>query len=102
MLLGSIDAGKIRIDVHANMGPKERADKKDGIVRPLSFRIWSTEGEKRLIKVIDFEQAYFQGQLISTAIGESIENGHLNHGMLKADSDFDTILARVQEALTDD
>ena len=41
MLLESIEAGDKRINVHFNMGKHERKMPDDGIVRPLSFQIWS-------------------------------------------------------------
>ena len=55
MLLESIDAGDKRVDVHFNMGERERDMPDDGIVRPLSFRIWSSGDDSQLLQVIDFE-----------------------------------------------
>src|SRR5687767_12233735 len=56
MLLESVDLGHVRVDVHFNMGPKERKRPEMGIVRPLSFRIWNkpAKGEElALLEVID-------------------------------------------------
>ncbi|MGE9266697.1 MAG: hypothetical protein ACQKBY_01270 [Verrucomicrobiales bacterium] len=99
MLLGSIETEKHRIDVHYNMGPAERAEERDGIVRPLSFRIWTREPDPEIIRSLDFELAYFEGQIVSAALGEMRANMHANYGILKADSSFDTIKKKVLEVL---
>lgn len=96
MMLGSIKTETQRIDVHFNMGRKERASKKDGIVRPYSFRVWSKDGEK-LIRIIDFEQGWFDGELSTTALGAMQGSGHVNFGMLENTCDFATVRAKVLE-----
>jgi hypothetical protein len=100
MLLGSIKEGNYKIDVHYNMGPKERADKKDGIVRPYSFRVWTTDAEPKLARVIDFEHAYFQGKLATAAVGEMQGRNHMNYGVLDPKSDFATVKKKVLEVVT--
>ena len=55
MKLGSFATRSYRVDVHFNMGRKERAEKKDGIVRPYSFRVWTKDEKPELVRTIDFE-----------------------------------------------
>lgn len=97
MLLGSIATDDYKIDVHYNMGDRERADKKEGIVRPLSFRVWTKANEPKLVRILDFELAYFEGELISAAIGEKVEDGHANLGIVDPKSNFNAIKKRVLE-----
>ena len=96
MLLGSIRTETQRIDVHFNMGRKERAEKKDGIVRPYSFRVWSKDGDK-LIRIVDFEQGWFDGKQLTTALGAMQDRGHVNYGILENTCDFATVRAKVLE-----
>ncbi|MEM8670927.1 MAG: hypothetical protein AAGG48_25590 [Planctomycetota bacterium] len=100
MLLESIDTVNGRIDVHFNMGEKERRLPDDGIIRPLSFRIWSGGEEAQLLQVIDFEIGRFGGKAISAAIGEMTDSGHSNYGVLDVDADYETIRKRVIELVT--
>lgn len=95
MGLGSIATKDHKIDVHYNMGPKERAEKKDGIVRPYSFRIWTTDPEPKLIRVLDFELGYFSGELLTAAVGETTRQGHANYGIVDPKSNFATIKKKV-------
>lgn len=95
MKLGSFTTNGHNIDVHYNMGPKERAEKKDGIVRPYSFRVWSNGDEPKLVQILDFELAFFEGDLVSAAIGETTQEGHANFGIVDPKSDFATIKAKV-------
>lgn len=95
MLLGSITTDDYRIDVHYNMGKRERADRKDGIVRPYSFRIWTKNADAELVRILDLELAYFEGELVSAAVGEMSADGHANLGMVDPKSDFDTIKKKV-------
>lgn len=74
--IGSIKTEKHRIDVHYNMGRKERAEKKDGIVRPYSFRVWSTGDTPELVHILDFEIGYSDGEALTAAIGEMTDQGH--------------------------
>jgi tetratricopeptide (TPR) repeat protein len=94
MLLGSLTTDAYRIDVHYNMGRQERAAKKDGIVRPYSFRVWEL-GEPKLVRILDFELAYIDGQLLSAAVGETTRAGHANFGIVDPKSDFATIKKKV-------
>ncbi len=97
LLLGSITTDHYKIDVHYNMGDRERADKKDGIVRPFSFRVWTKDDEPKLVRILDFELAYFEGELISAAIGEQVEDEHANLGIVDPKSNFDAIKKKVLE-----
>jgi hypothetical protein len=99
MGLGSITNGGYRIDVHYNMGASERAEKKDGIVRPYSFRVWTTNAEPKLVRILDFELAYFDGELISAAIGETTRERHANFGVVDPKSDFASIKKKVLEVI---
>jgi hypothetical protein len=98
MNLGSITKAGHRIDVNYNMGENERAEK-DGIVRPYSFRVWTTGDQPRLVRVLDFELAYFDGKLLTAAVGEITKQGHVNFGMVDPKSDFATIKKKVLEIL---
>ena len=99
MLLGSIKTSMYRIDVYYNMGVSERAEKKDGIVRPYSFRVWTTDAQPKLVRILDFELAYNDGELLSAAVGETQGNGHANFGIVDPKSDFTTIMKKVLEIL---
>ena len=95
MRLGSFSTKSYRIDVHYNMGKRERAEKKDGIVRPYSFRVWTTNKKPKLVRTLDFELAYFQGDLVSAAVGETTREGHANYGIVDPKSDFSTIKKKI-------
>ena len=95
MLIGSIMTDDYKIDVHYNMGDRERADKKEGIVKPFSFHVWTKDDESKLVRILDFELAYFEGELMSAAIGEDVDGGHANLGIIDPKSNFDTIKKRV-------
>ena len=101
MLLESIDAGDKRIDVHFNMGERERDMPGDGIVRPLSFRIWSAGEDSEFLQVIDFEIGRSDGEPMTAAIGEMTETGHANYGILDVDAEYETIRKRVVELITE-
>ena len=100
MSLGSLTTNTWRIEVHYNMGARERADKKDGIVRPYSFRVWTASAEPDLVRVLDFELAYLDGVLLSAAIGEMTREVHANFGIVDPKSDFTTIKKKVLEIIT--
>src|SRR3990172_1927019 len=78
MLLGSIKTKKHRIDVHYNMGPEERAEKKDGIVRPYSFRVWTAGAEPKPVRIVDFELAYSDGEVLTAPVSEIHGDVHAN------------------------
>lgn len=100
MRLGSFSTDDYRIDVHYNMGADERAEKKDGIVRPYSFRVWTKGAEPKLVRILDFELAYFQGDLLSAAVGETTREAHANFGIVEPKSDYATIKKKVLEILS--
>ena len=95
MRLGWIKTKTHQLDVRFNMSAAERAEKKDGIVRPYSFHIWTTTGEPKLVHILDFELAYLDGEVVSAAIGETTEDGHANFGIVDEKSDFATIKKKV-------
>jgi len=100
MGLGSIKTKSYKIDVHYNMGAGERAEKKDGIVRPYSFRVWTTDAEPKLVRILDFELAYLDGELLSAAIGEQSGGRHSNLAIVEPKSDFATIKKKMLEIIS--
>ncbi|HEX5219046.1 MAG TPA: hypothetical protein VFZ59_05715 [Verrucomicrobiae bacterium] len=70
------------------------------IVRPYSFRVWTTNAEPKLVRKLDFELGYFNGELLSAAIGETTREGHLNFGVVDPKSDFATIKKKVLEIIS--
>jgi hypothetical protein len=99
ILLGEIKSKSKRIEVHFNMGPDERSDKPDGIVRPLRFKILK-DGEKPTVsKVLDFELGYINGEALTAAVGITTDEGHGNYGILDPKSDFATIKKKVLEVV---
>ena len=99
MMLESIAVEDKRIEVHFNMGQRERNMPKDGIVRPLSFRIWSKDNSE-LLQILDFEIGRSDGQSVTAAIGEMTDTGHSNYGILDVDADYGTIRQRVVDLIT--
>ena len=97
--VGSIKTKEHRIDVHFNMGPKERVKPKDGIVRPYSFRVWTLGDEPDLVQVLDFEHGYSNGKVVTAAVGETTRRGHSNFGIVDPKSDFATVKKKVLEIL---
>jgi len=97
MMLESIQVPGKRIDVHFNMGERERKMPENGIVRPLSFRIWSSGKETKLLRTIDFEIGRSSGKSATAAIGEMTGRGHSNFGILDVDSSYETIRNKVVE-----
>jgi hypothetical protein len=100
MLLGSFKTDKYKIDVLYNMGPKERAARKEGIVRPSSFRVWTTGASPSLVRVVDFELAYFNGKIVSAAVGETSRQGRANFGILEPKSDFAAVKKKILEVIS--
>ena len=100
MMLESIALEDKRIEVHFNMGQRERNMPKDGIVRPLSFRIWSKGDNPELLQILDFEIGRSEGQSVTAAIGEMTDAGHTNYGILDVDADYETIRQRVVDLIT--
>jgi hypothetical protein len=98
--IGSIKTERYRIDVHYNMGPKERAESKDGIVRPYSFRVWDAGDDPGLVHILDFELGYSEGKVVTAAIGEMTRQGHANYGVIDPKSDFATVKKKVLEILS--
>ncbi|MGD0089237.1 MAG: hypothetical protein ABSE73_04895 [Planctomycetota bacterium] len=80
MRLESIPLEKVRVDVHFNMGQDERDPPQFGILRPLSFRIWSIGPDESIKEIIDFEIAMTDGKPSTAALG--IERGQANGGLL--------------------
>ncbi|MEO1616675.1 MAG: hypothetical protein AAFV88_12535 [Planctomycetota bacterium] len=93
--LGSIETDRFRVDVHFNLGPRERAEKKDGIVRPYSFRIYDKGDPPQLVQILDFEIGYYKGKASTAAIGEMIRGGHANYGIVDPKSKFSVVKKKV-------
>ena len=99
IILERIELGHIHVDVHFNMGPRERRPPETGIMRPLSFRIWA-KGEEdeamgRLLEVIDFEIGMSEGKPSTAALGQTTRRGHANFGMLDTDAAYTEIRQRL-------
>jgi len=97
--LGSFKTKLYRVDVHYNMGPKERSEIKSGIVRPYSFRVWTLGDEPKLVQILDFELGYSDGKPITAAVGEMTRRGHANYGIVDPKSDYATVKKKILEVL---
>ena len=91
MPLESVDLENIRVDIHFNMGPKERKHPASGIVRPLSFRVWKKGEDIELIEIIDFEISIFDNTPMTAALGKMMGEGHANFKMLETDAKYEDI-----------
>jgi hypothetical protein len=60
-------------------------------VKPLSFRVFSTGDNPRIVRVIDFEIGRVGGESLTAALGESAPGAHINFGILPVDSSYSTI-----------
>lgn len=100
IMLESITVGDKRVDVHFNMGERERKMPEDGIVRPLSFRIWTGGDGFALEQVIDFEIGRSAGNSVTAAIGETSDSGHSNFGILDVDAPYESIRQSVVDFVT--
>ena len=99
MLLESIDLERLQVDVHFNMGPQERNPPKYGIVRPLSFRVWSKGKERSLLAIIDFEIGMSDGKPQTAALGQEFGDAHANFGMLPVDAKYELIRTKAIELI---
>jgi hypothetical protein len=99
MPIGTFKAGDRTVRVVVNMGRKEREAKKDGIVRPYSFHVLSDESKPKVVRTLDFEQGYFEGSLVTAAVGEMIDRSHANLGVVDPKSDFAAVKKRIVELL---
>lgn len=97
-ILESIPVGEKRIDVHLNKEADDRSYPDDGIVRPLSFRVWDGDD---LLQTLDFEVGRFGGDSMTAAIGETTGEGHSNYGILDVNARYKTIRDRVVELVSD-
>ena len=95
LMLESIDCAGVRIDVHYNCGPRELNPPEFGIVKPMSFRIWSTDKSHKLLEVIDFEKGMSQGKAVTAALGQATKRGHSNFGMLDVDAKYEDVRAKL-------
>ncbi len=99
MMLESIDLKNVRVDVHFNMGPRERKLPSIGIIKPLSFRIWSKGKDGGLLEIIDFEQGVMDGKPDTAALGQTTPQGHGNFGMLAVDIKYKDIRKKAIELI---
>ncbi len=99
MLLESITLKRRRVDVHLNMGPDVRNPPDDGIMRPLSFRVWSTDDDEALVETLDFEIGRIEGEPLTAAIGKMEGANHANFGILPIDAPYETIKKAALEAV---
>ncbi|MBM4092551.1 MAG: hypothetical protein FJ276_24485 [Planctomycetes bacterium] len=101
MMLESIELEKVRVTVHFNMGPRERKPPEIGIIRPVSFRVWSKEPDARVLEVLDFEIGYFGGRPGTAALGMTMGGAHANFGVMPTDTEYKEIRARALELIKD-
>ncbi len=99
MLLESIPLKERRVDVHFNMGPAERNLPENGIVKPLSFRVWSTGDDESLLEILDFEIGRVNGESLTAAIGKSERMRHANFGILPTDASYEKIKTAVMKVV---
>jgi len=99
MLLESIDLQNVRIDVHFNMGPRERKSPSIGIVKPLSFRVWSKGENLDLLEIIDFEIGMIDGKRETAALGNTTATEHASFVMLDVDSSYEVVRSRAIELI---
>jgi hypothetical protein len=98
MLLESVDLKNVRVDVHFNMGPRERTPPEIGIVKPLSFRVWKKEG-RELLGIIDFEIGYLEGKPGTAALGQETDGMHANFGSVQKDAPYRKIREKALELI---
>lgn len=99
MLLEAIDLGNVRVDVHFNMGDRERKPPEIGIVRPLSFRVWTKEEDVRLLEIIDFEIGMAEGKPNTAALGKETGKGHSLLAILEKDAKYEHIRKKAIELI---
>lgn len=79
IMLDTLEVDGHTVGVHFNMGDSERTPPADGIVRPISFRIYAKDG-RSILRRFDFEQGYSQGKPFTGCFGETSAAGHANFG----------------------
>jgi hypothetical protein len=99
MLLESIELDDRRIDVHFNMGLEERDPFEFGIIKPLSFRVWSAGDDPQLLEIIDYEIALFDGEPSTAAICKTQGGMHLNFEMLPVNATYEEITSAALRAI---
>ena len=80
-------------------GRRERDPPKDGIIKPLSFRVWSKNKDPSLLAVIDFEIGRIEGKPLTAALGQEFPNAHANFGMLPVDAKYEQIRTKAIELI---
>jgi len=91
MLLENIDLDQVNVDVHFNMGPKEKKPLVFGISRPLSFQVRSKGNNRAVLETIDFEIGWSGSKPMTAAMGQEINGIHANFGMLTVDATYEQI-----------
>ena len=102
MLLEHVELENVVVDIHFNMGPRERRPPDIGIVRPLSFRVWQKpQGKRRgpLLEIIDFEIGTFGGAPSTAALGMTTGGAHANFGILDPESTYEQIREEALELI---
>jgi len=99
MLLESIDLENVRVDVLFNMGPKERTPPEIGIIRPLSFRVWSKDKHANPLEIIDFEIGFLHGKPSTAALGQTTRKGHGNFGIIDTKARYKNIREQAVELI---
>lgn len=96
--LETLEVAGHKVTVHVNMGPRERRPPENGIVRPVSFRIFAKDGGS-LLETIDYEIGYLGGKPLTAAFGQTTRAGHANFGLAKPDSPYSEIRKQAVELI---
>jgi hypothetical protein len=80
------------------MGAEERMPPADGIVRPLSFRIYAQD-RSSILHRFDFEQGYFEGKLLTGCFGQTTAEGHANLGPVDPKLPYSKIRAQATKLI---
>ncbi len=99
VVLETISLDHVRIDVHFNLGPRERTPQETGIARPLTFRVWARGDVRELIDTIDFEIGYLEGKPSTGAFGQQQGAIHANLGALAPSITYAEIRAQAMELI---
>lgn len=101
ILLETVDLGHALVEIHFNMGDRERRPPEMGIVRPVSFKVFKkgAKGAKGdQIEVIDFELGYIGGKPDTAALGQKQEGGgHANFGTMDPATAFKDVREKALE-----
>jgi hypothetical protein len=93
-ILENIEVGSLQVEVRFNMGERERKPPQMGIVRPMTFKLWKSEGKDAKpveVESIDFEIGMIGGAAETAAFGKTDGEGHHNYGLAEPDATYSQI-----------